>query len=72
MGDGLKGWIASVFLNSKAMERAARPKSCFAVHSYAAALHWPRLPRKFLALNACLAADFLVVRLLRERPALTA
>jgi hypothetical protein len=41
------------------MKRAVGPKSCFAVHSSAAALRWPRLPRKFLALNACLAACFL-------------
>ena len=29
------------------MKRAAGAKSCFAVHSFAAALRWPRLPRKF-------------------------
>ena len=29
------------------MQRAARPKSCFAVHSSETALRWPRLPRKF-------------------------
>jgi hypothetical protein len=41
------------------MKRTAGPKSCFAVHSSAAALHWPRLPRKFHGLNACRGAILL-------------
>jgi hypothetical protein len=35
---GTQGWIAPVFPESKAVKRAAGPKSCFAVHSFAAAL----------------------------------
>ena len=68
MATGTQGWIASVFRKSKAMKRTARPKSCFAVHSSAAALRWPRLPRKFLALNACLAAHFLSCGYFTEGP----
>ena len=40
------------------MKRAGRAKSCFAVHSSAAALRWSRLPRKFRRLNACQLANF--------------
>src|ERR1700716_4750271 len=56
----LGGWIASVFPESKAVQRAVGPKSCFAVHSSQAALRWPRLPRKFHHLNACRTANFAV------------
>src|SRR5260370_39900676 len=55
---GSQGWIASVFPESKAVQRSAGPKSCFAVHSVAAALRWARLPRKFRRLNACRTANF--------------
>jgi hypothetical protein len=51
-------WIASVSPNSKAVQRAAVPKSCFAVHSFEPALRWPCLPRKFRLLTACRTADF--------------
>src|ERR1700730_1529705 len=54
----LKGWIASVLPESKAVQRAVGPKSCFAVHSSQAALRWARLPRKFRRLNACGIAGF--------------
>src|SRR3981081_2650289 len=57
---GSQGWIASVFPESKAGKRPAGPKSCFAVHSCEAALHLPRLPRKFPPLKACRTADFAV------------
>src|SRR6266478_9163942 len=57
---GSQGWIASVFPESKAGKRSAGPKSCFAVHSCEAALHLPRLPRKFPPLKACRTADFAV------------
>jgi hypothetical protein len=57
---GSQGWIASVFPESKAVQRSAGPKSCFAVHSFAAALRWARLPRKFRRLNACRTAGFAV------------
>src|SRR5229473_2222841 len=58
--EGNGRWIASVFPESKAVQRSAGPKSCFAVHSSAAALRWARLPRKFRRLNACRTADFAV------------
>src|ERR1700737_3203095 len=67
---GGQGWIASVFPESKAGKRPARPKSCFAVHSSAAALRWPRLQRKFRRLNGCRTADF-AVRLAHGRFALS-
>jgi hypothetical protein len=35
---GSQGWIASAFPESKAVQRSAGLKSCFAVHSFAAAL----------------------------------
>src|ERR1700730_16038624 len=54
----LKGWIASVLPESKAVQRAVGRKSCFAVHSSQAALRWARLPRKFRRLNACRTAGF--------------
>jgi uncharacterized protein DUF4164 len=57
---GSQGWIASVFPESKAVKRAQGAKSCFAVHSFEAALRLPRLPRKFRLLNACRTADFAV------------
>ena len=48
-------------------DREKLPKSWFgkriadlAVHSFAAALRWPRLPRKFHRLNACRTAAFAV------------
>jgi hypothetical protein len=71
------GWIASVFPESKAVQRTTGPKSCFAVHSSQAALRWPRLPRKFGRLNACRTADFAVrpvygrsaLSLMSDRPA---
>src|SRR6202048_669930 len=74
---GTQGWIASVFPESKAVQRTAGPKSCFAVHSSAAALRWARLPRKFRRLNACRTADFAVraahgraaLSLMSDRPA---
>ena len=56
----LKGWIAPVLPESKAVQRTVGPKSCFAVHSSAATLRWPRLPRKFHHLNACRTANFAV------------
>src|SRR5271167_42596 len=62
-------WIAPVFPESKAMKRTAGPKSCFAVHSSAAALRWARLPRKFHRLNACRTAKFLVPRAALPRSA---
>src|SRR5216684_2167206 len=58
--EGNGRWIASVFPESKAVQRSAGPKSCFAVHSSAAALRWARLPRKFRRLNACRTAGFAV------------
>jgi hypothetical protein len=67
----VRRWIASVFPESKAVQRTAGAKSCFAVHSFAAALRWARLPRKFRRLNACRTADF-AVRLAQGRFALTA
>src|ERR1700737_2945434 len=67
---GGQGWIASVFPESKAGKRAARAERCFAVHSSAAALRWPRLQRKFRRLNGCRTADF-AVRLAHGRFALS-
>ncbi len=67
-----QGWIAPVFPESKARKRVTGPKSCFAVHSSAAALRWPRLPRKFHDLNACRTAKFLVPRAALPRSAPTA
>src|SRR3982074_2277702 len=64
------GWIASVFPESKAVQRAVGPKSCFAVHSSQAALRWPRLPRKFHHLNACRTAGF-TMRPVHRRSALS-
>src|ERR1700704_2505388 len=58
MATGSHGWIASVFPESKAVQRTAGAKSCFAVHSFAAALRWPCLPRKFDRLTACRTAGF--------------
>src|SRR6202790_4257054 len=60
LATGSRRWIASHFQESKAVQRTAGAKSCFAVHSFAAALRWPRLPRKFRRLNACRTADFAV------------
>jgi Domain of unknown function (DUF4164) len=73
----LEGWIASVFPESKAVQRGLGPKGCFAVHSSQAALRWPRLPRKFRRLNACRIAEFaaqpahpgFVLRLMSDRSA---
>jgi hypothetical protein len=73
----LKGWIASVFPKSKAVQRAVGSKSCFAVHSLQAALRWARLPRKFRCLNACRIAGFaappahrrFALSLMSDRPA---
>ena len=48
------------------MQRTAGPKSCLTVHSFAAALRWPRLPRKFRLLNACRTGRFLSGRRLTE------
>src|SRR5258705_13134694 len=59
---GSQGWIAPVFPEFKAVQRAAGAKSCLAVHSFEAALRWARLPRKFRGLNACRIADFAVRR----------
>src|SRR3981081_939743 len=78
MATGSQGWIASVFPESKAVQRTAGAKSCFAVHSFAAALRWARLPRKFRRLNAwpdrsflCCAAGSREVRAacMNDRPA---
>src|SRR3954447_134065 len=44
---GGPGWIAPRFEESKAMKRAAGPKSCLAVHSSQPALRSTHLPRKF-------------------------
>jgi hypothetical protein len=56
----VKGWIASRFPESKAVQRAAGAKSCFAVHSFEAALRWPRASRKFPPVNACRTARILL------------
>jgi len=51
------------------MKRAVGAKSCLAVHSFALALRWARLPRNFHRLKACRIVEF-AGRLIEVRCAL--
>src|SRR3954470_19651592 len=56
---GINAWLDSnCVMGVQGRDRPCGSPGAFAVHSFAAALRWPRLPRKFRVLKACRAGAF--------------